>query len=200
MTNPVFERENNAENVTRRIVPVYRLSAGLNGKTMANAVRQGLDACMDFLPEPVPFYIREKYSLASATFAYESIHFPGNENDLLLARRKLIFEELYVLSCALGKMRSGIKLLPGRKLNIADKTEFFSALPFEMTNAQKRAVDDVFVDMTSGAKPMSRLVQGDVGSGKTAVAAAAALFCFKNGCQTALMAPTEILAPASSAE
>ena len=91
MTNPVFERENTAGNATRRIVPVYRLSAGLNGKTMANAVRQGLDSCMDFLPEPVPFYIREKYSLASATFAYESIHFPGNENDLLLARRKLIF-------------------------------------------------------------------------------------------------------------
>lgn len=194
LTNPEFEQENSAGRVTMCIVPIYSLTAGISKKLISGAVRQGLDACAGSLPEPVPAYIRNDYKLAAAPFAYESIHFPKNENDLAVARRKLIFEELYVLSCALGKMRSGRTVQKGRALEKRDLSEFSSVLSFELTGAQKRAIAEAFGDMTNGAHPMSRLVQGDVGSGKTVVAAACCWLCARSGAQAAVMAPTEILA------
>ncbi len=193
MTNPVFEKETNLPVTTRRIVPVYRMTAGLTQRAMMNAVRQGLEACGEELPERLPREVRERYHLAQTRFSYENIHFPRDLESLELARRRLIFEELFVLSCTLSFMRTRqLKKSPYRVKNV-DMGDFYRALPFALTGAQRRAVDDILRDM-AGDAPMSRLVQGDVGSGKTAVAAAAAFAAVRAGYQAAFMAPTEILA------
>lgn len=194
MTNPSFESEDKSGNTMLRIMPVYRLTSGLNQKAMANAVRQGLDTCTDRIVDVVPNNIREEYSLASAAFAFENIHFPKDIKELQIAREKLIFEEFYTLACALGRMKKGRIKVSGLKLKPQDVNELYEVLPFELTNAQKRAISDAFSDMTSGKSPMSRLIQGDVGSGKTVVAAACCWLCAKSGLQSAVMAPTEILA------
>ena len=193
MTNPVYEKEDAEGGVTGRIVPVYRMTAGLNQKTLMQAVRRGLDLCGGELPEILPEPIRRRCQLASAHYAYENIHFPRDFEGLELARNRLIFEELFVLACALGKIRGervregGIPI-PGR-----DPEEFWQSLPFSPTGAQRRAVRQALEDMSSGAV-MNRLVQGDVGSGKTLVAAALIWAVWKQGLGSAMMAPTEILA------
>ncbi len=194
MTNPAFEAVGKADSTMLRIMPIYRLTNGLNQKAMANAVRQGLNACADKFYDVVPNSVREKYSLASAAFSYENIHFPKDAKALSIARDKLIFEEFYVLACAMGKIKSGRKTEQGIKIHPVDINEFYETLPFELTGAQKRAISDAYKDMTAGKSPMSRLVQGDVGSGKTVVAAACCWLCARSGVQAAVMAPTEILA------
>ena len=193
MVNPAFERESSPPGVTRRIVPIYRMTAGLSQGRIAAAVRAGLDACGDLLPEQLPRAVREKYKLAQTRFAYENIHFPRDLESLELARRRLIFQELFVLSCTLSFMRSRQMEKDGRVITPPDMGRFYAALPFTLTGAQSRAIDEILSDMSSG-RPMSRLVQGDVGSGKTMVAAAAAYAVAMNGRQAAFMAPTEILA------
>lgn len=192
MANPVHERENAVGGVTGRIVPVYRLSAGLTQKLMMSSIRQSLDATGSELPEVLPDSVREKYQLAQAGFAFENIHFPADFTSLELARRRLIFEELFLLACALGKMKGSHSLTDGIRMAETDMSEFFSSLPFTPTGAQLRAVNDALKDMQSG-KAMNRLVQGDVGSGKTLVAAALIWYAWKNGQMSAFMAPTEIL-------
>jgi len=192
MANPVFEDEHTVGGVTGRIVPIYRLSAGLSQKLMMTAIRQSLDAARGEVPEVLPEAVRERYQLAQAAFAYENIHFPADFESLELARRRLIFEELFLLACALGKMRGTRSALDGIKFADTDMGEFYASLPFTPTGAQKRAIDDALRDMSSG-KAMNRLVQGDVGSGKTLVAAALIWHAWKNGCMSAFMAPTEIL-------
>lgn len=194
MTNPAFEIVGKADSTMLRIMPIYRLTNGLNQKAMANAVRQGLNACADKFYDVVPNSVREKYSLASAAFSYENIHFPKDAKALSIARDKLIFEEFYVLACAMGKIKGGRKTEKGIKISPVDINEFYETLPFELTGAQKRAISDAYKDMTAGKSPMSRLVQGDVGSGKTVVAAACCWLCARSGVQAAVMAPTEILA------
>lgn len=193
MTNPVFEREGSERGATGRIVPVYRLSAGLNQRTIAQAVRASLDLCGNELPDALPEEVRRRCSLADAVYAYENIHFPADFGALELARRRLIFEELFVLACALGTMRTERSRGSGIKLHPYDTEEFFATLPFSPTGAQRRAVAEALGDMASGTV-MNRLVQGDVGSGKTLVAAALLWQVWKNGCTGAFMAPTEILA------
>ena len=192
MANPVHEDETTVGGVTGRIVPLYRLSAGLTQKLMMSAIRQSLDAAGGELPEVLPESVREKYQLAQAGFAFENIHFPADFESLELARRRLIFEELFLLACALGKMKGSHSLSDGIKMGQTDMSEFFSSLPFTPTGAQLRAVKDALTDMQSG-KAMNRLVQGDVGSGKTLVAAALIWYAWKNGQMSAFMAPTEIL-------
>ncbi|MBQ7896463.1 MAG: ATP-dependent DNA helicase RecG [Oscillospiraceae bacterium] len=193
MVNPVFEREAETKGVTGRIVPVYRLTAGINQSSIVNGIRQSLDTCLDSLQDIIPESVRQRCRLASVRFSYENIHFPSSFEALDLARRRFIFEELFVLACALGKVRGQRKKADGIKLEKADINEFFSSLPFSPTGAQKRAIDDSINDMLSGAV-MNRLVQGDVGSGKTLVAAAAIWYIWKSGHMSAFMAPTEILA------
>ncbi len=193
MTNPVFEAEDRAGQSTARIVPVYGLTAGLSQKMLSSAVMQGLLACGDILPDPLPKGIQQEYNLAQSRFAYENIHFPGSFEELEIARRRLIFEEFFVLSCALNLMRGKRIRKEGRPIPCDNIDEFYNALPFSLTSAQKRAIEDIAGDMR-GNMPMSRLVQGDVGSGKTVVAAAACYFAVKAGHQAAFMAPTEILA------
>ena len=192
LTNPAFEREGSDKGVTGRIIPVYRLAAGLNQQSLRQAVRQGLDDCGESLPELLPESVRERQRLAPARYAYEQIHFPADFGTLELARRRLIFEELFVLSCALHDLRRKRVSGEGRRLPAADFEEFFRTLPFAPTGAQRRAVAEAAADMTGG-KVMSRLVQGDVGSGKTLVAAALIWFAHRGGCMSAFMAPTEIL-------
>ena len=193
LQNPVIEREDLPPAYTRRVVPIYRMTAGLSQKMMSNAVRQGLLKCGDELPEQLPESVVERWRLARTRFAYENIHFPRDIESLELARRRLIFEELFVLFCTLSLMRSRQQAKPGTRIAPPDMSPFWSALPFAPTGAQRRAVEDILRDL-SGTRPMSRLIQGDVGSGKTAVAAAAAYAVIKNGHQAAFMAPTEILA------
>ena len=193
MVNPVYEREGAENGVTGRIVPVYRLTAGLNQRTVMQAVRQGLVECAGLLPEALPEAVRERQRLVQTRYAYENIHFPADFGALELARRRLIFEELFVLACALSDMRRQRVDDDGLRLPPAELEEFWSTLPFSPTGAQRRAAEQAVADMTSG-KAMSRLVQGDVGSGKTLVAAALIWFCCRGGYTSAFMAPTEILA------
>ncbi|SMC72009.1 ATP-dependent DNA helicase RecG [Papillibacter cinnamivorans] len=193
MANPVFEREGAPRFSTGRIVPVYRLTAGLSSLIIARAVDRGLEACGDILPDPLPDALRERHGLAHARFAYETIHFPPSFEALKTARHRLIFEEFFILSLGLGLLRGRRGREDGLRLHPADPGDFFRRLPFSPTGAQKRAVDDAVSDMLSGV-PMNRLIQGDVGSGKTVCAAACAWFAAQSGYQSALMVPTEILA------
>jgi ATP-dependent DNA helicase RecG len=195
MQNPVLElgRTQGRGKLTGVIVPVYALTAGISQNIMANAVRQGLEACGDELPDALPRVVRERHGLAHARFSYDNIHFPADFEALELARRRLIFEELFTLSVAMKMMRDGRAVKAGKTLDGAGAEEFFSALPFAPTGAQRRAVRQAADDMSSG-KAMNRLVQGDVGSGKTVVAAACCYLAWRSGCQSAMMAPTELLA------
>ena len=193
MTNPVFEREDRERTRTGRIVPIYRLTAGISQNVLANSIRQGLLACGDLLPDPLPPSVQERYKLAQSRYSYENVHFPKDFESLELARRRLIFEEFFVLSCALDRFRRESTEKAGHAFSDTDISEFYRVLPFELTGAQKRAIGDAIADMTKPV-PMSRLIQGDVGSGKTAVAAAVIYAAYKNGYQSAFMAPTEILA------
>ena len=193
MTNPVFEPESAPHGVTGCIVPIYRLTSGISQKIITDAVRSGLAACGDRLPETLPEEIRTRYQLCQARFAYENIHFPGDLAALDIARRRLIFEELFVLVCALGRLRHGRSQASCAPMEPRNPEDFFARLPFSPTGAQRRAIRDTFSDMCAG-QPMNRLIQGDVGSGKTLVAAACAWLCTANGRQAAFMAPTGILA------
>ena len=192
MTNPLFEREG-SQQVTGRIMPVYPLTAGVSQSLLSRAVRQGLDACADGLDDCLPEQTRLAHQLCHIRYAYENIHFPADEEALAIARRRLVFEELFLLTLGLRLLRSRRAGAQGPHCEALDLTPFYSALPFSLTNAQRRAISDILRDMTA-QRPMNRLCQGDVGSGKTMIAAAAIYFAAKNGLQSALMAPTGILA------
>ena len=162
MTNPVFETEARQGAVTGRILPVYRLTKGVTQKLLRSMARQALDACGDELPDILPPTLREKHRLAQARFAFENIHFPRDEQALEQARQRLVFEELFVLSCALERLRAVRKRSEGIPITPRPAEEFWKTLPFRPTAAQKRAVDEALADMASG-RPMSRLRRGDVG-------------------------------------
>lgn len=193
MTNPVFEREGSDQGKVGKIVPIYRVCSGITQRNISLGIRQGLDVCGELLPDSLPASVRERNGLAQARYAYENIHFPADFGALELARRRLIFEELFVLACALGRMHKDRTKDSGLKLTEYDTDEFWKTLPFSPTGAQRRAVEASMRDMASGAV-MNRLVQGDVGSGKTLVAAALFWQVWKNGYKGVFMAPTEILA------
>ncbi len=192
MTNPVVEPEGRRE-ATGRIVPVYPLTAGVSQLILSRSIRQGLNACADILPDVLPDEIRREHQLCRAGYAYENIHFPETAEALDLARRRLAFEELFLFTLGLRRLRRRREEVEVEPFRPVDMGEFYNALPFNLTEAQRRCVEEALADMASG-RPMNRLCQGDVGSGKTMVAAACAYFCVKNGRQAALMAPTEILA------
>lgn len=173
------------------LIPKYPLTAGLtnnmvsqNVKTALTIVKQG---------ESLPQSIREQYSLLPKADAVQKIHFPKSCGEYTAARRRLVFEELLTLKLGLSMLRSRGRKSSGAPMTDKDMGEFYAALPFELTGAQRRAVEDCISDMKKG-HPMNRLLQGDVGSGKTMVAAAAAYFSYLNGFQTLVMAPTEVLA------
>lgn len=193
MLNPVFERHDAKDGITGRIMPIYRLTSSLSQKDIYQAVRYTLDGCSDAISDILPEDVILRQKLARAKYAYENIHFPASFEALDLSRRRLIFEELFVLACALGKMRGERTKSEGITFKPVDFSSFYSSLPFSLTGAQKRAIDEASNDMTSGSV-MNRLIQGDVGSGKTVVAAALCYMTYLNGKMSAFMAPTEILA------
>ena len=193
MINPLFEPENAQASLTGRIVPVYRLTSGISQKMLIGAIKRGLNECIDQLPDVLPSSVAEKAQLCKVPYAYENIHFPAGYGALELARRRLIFEELFVLTCALSRMKSSRQKKSGILVSTPRLDRFYSTLPFMLTSAQKRAIEDCTRDMSSGMA-MNRLVQGDVGSGKTVVAAACIWCANEGGLQSAFMAPTEILA------
>ena len=191
MTNPVFEREGTAR-FTGLIMPVYPLTAGISNNLLAGLTRRAVDACLDGLPEVLPAQVRKDHQLCQTQFARKNIHYPATCEELAIARRRLVFEELFVLTCGLAQLKDRRSQGSGRRLS-GEPGEFAALLPFAPTRAQRRAMEDIAADLKSG-KAMNRLVQGDVGSGKTAVAAFGAWTAAKNGVQCALMAPTELLA------
>lgn len=173
--------------------PIYRQTQGLSSRMMENSVKNAFELLPDAMRDPIPEPIRMEHALCHLRFALENIHLPGSMENLEIARRRLIFEELLVLQLGLLRLKGRCRAESRLKLKTDYSTEFYSLLSFAPTNAQKRAVKESVADMMSGY-PMSRLIQGDVGSGKTAVAAALCYSAIKGGMQAALMAPTEILA------
>ena len=192
MTNPVFEVLDSAPVTTRRILPIYPLTAGLSNAAVLKAVRQALAIC-DTPPEIIPEPVRQEFGILSADRAYTAIHEPASMAEAEMAKKRLIFEEFFVFSAGLSLMRASRAEKKAEPYQNVDLMPFHLALPFRLTDAQNCAIGEIVEDLRKGA-PMNRLVQGDVGSGKTMVAAAAAYLAAKNGKQIALMAPTEILA------
>lgn len=194
MVNPVTETNKTAAEKTGAIIPVYPATAGLNQTAIRNALRTAFDSLSEMPPEIIPSDIREKYGLMTIDRALRSIHMPENIDDYNAARRRLAFEELFVQQaglCVLSGERKKYNAAPFG--NVHCIAEFAKALPFELTNAQKRVINEICTDLMRRT-PMNRLVQGDVGSGKTMVAAAVMYAAVRSGFQAALMAPTEILA------
>ncbi len=192
MTNPLVEKvgENRS---TGRIVPLYPLTAGISNNLIAGLARRALENCLGEREESLPLSVRRTHHLCTREYAYRNIHFPGSWEELETARRRLGFEELFSLACGMALLRRFRDRGEGPRLPQGGLEEFEALLPFSLTAAQRRSIREAAADMASG-RPMNRLVQGDVGSGKTMVAAACAFLAFRGGWQSALMAPTEILA------
>ncbi|MBQ4534391.1 MAG: DEAD/DEAH box helicase, partial [Ruminococcus sp.] len=176
------------------IQPVYRLTHGLSVSMVRTNMRQALNLLHDESIETLPESIISRYGLSPLGWALENIHFPESEAASETARKRLAFDELLKLQLGMSMMKSRSRRNTAFKMDEnVDYQEFERNLPFEMTGDQQKAVREIISDMCRDI-PMNRLLQGDVGSGKTAVAAAACYFAAKNGVQAALMAPTEILA------
>ena len=190
MVNPTIE---NAEdgNVTGKIIPVYHVGKGIGRKTLQKMLQTAIDTYLPLFPEVLPQSVIEKYNLMSAQDTILNIHFPTDYETLKKARDRIVFEEFFLFQLSIAKMKH-LGKRQGEKFDVID-SEFESRLPFSLTDAQIKVVNDLKNDFKSGYA-MNRLVQGDVGSGKTAVAAYGIYLAAKNGYQSAMMAPTEILA------
>ena len=171
---------------------VYPQTEGLSSTVIAKCIRQLLSHA-ELLPDPLPEEMLKKYRLLSKADAVRAIHCPATEEEAFAARRRLIYEELLVLQLGIGRMKNRGSASTGAPMQRLDPAPFWASLPFSPTGAQRRAVDEILTDL-SGSTSMNRLLQGDVGSGKTLVAAAAIWACIRSGYQAALLAPTEILA------
>lgn len=177
------------------LYPVYPLTAGITSRIVSANVEQAFALMGDIFEDFLPHDIRQKHQLCQLEFALRQIHRPRDMKNAEIAKRRLIFDEFLMLSLALSSIRVENRATAGYQMdkNCGNTEEFYRSLPFEPTGAQKRAIAEAVGDMCRDV-PMNRLVQGDVGSGKTLVAAACCWFACQNGCQSALMAPTEILA------
>ncbi len=189
MTSPRFTP---AGEQTERFRPVYPQTAGLNSAAIGKLIKNAFDLCSP-VEDCLPRGLREKYCLIGRDEALRNIHFPKSEDLLSEAKRRYAFEELLKLQLGLSRLKIKARQSSPAKIERDFTREFISSLPFKLTGAQLRAINDCKADMASGVT-MNRLLQGDVGSGKTAVAAAVIYNCVKNGFQAALMAPTEVLA------
>jgi len=192
MHSPIFE-ETDKNLLTGHIFPIYSLSSGLTQKNVTMAVCEALKYSNDF-DETLPESIRQKYKLCSLSYAIKNIHFPKDSDALKIARRRLAFEELFIFQTALKFLkddRTNTSSIPLLKTDILPS--FLNSLPYPLTNAQNRVVKEIENDIKIDT-PMCRLLQGDVGCGKTTIAAAAMLVCAMSGYTSAMMAPTEILA------
>ena len=190
MVNPQVRTE--AQITAAPFEAVYPQTEGLTSSAIAKCVRQLLPHA-ELLPDPLPSEMLKKYRLLSKADAVRAIHCPATEEEAFAARRRLIYEELLVLQLGIGRMKNHGAASTGAPMKKADASPFWESLSFSPTGAQRRAVEEILTDM-SGETSMNRLLQGDVGSGKTLVAAAAIWACIRAGYQAALLAPTEILA------
>lgn len=194
MTNPSIQKNLKGGIFSENFIPKYTLTKGLTQGVVQKIIVQALTFAKEHTEETLSMEIRKKYHLCELLYALENIHFPMGEQELGAAKKRLAFEELFYLMLGLGKLKLQQKKVAGPKLvNYKIAEEFAKKLPFSLTDAQKRVTRDICHDFKEGYQ-MNRLVQGDVGSGKTMVAAMAMLICAKSGYQAVLMAPTEILA------
>ena len=196
VSSPEFESmEKETLESSGKIIPIYPTTKGMSQKILRKLMAQAVEGMKDRLKDGLPQWVRKQYQLAERNFAIENIHFPQDENSFFLARRRLVFEELYLLQTALFRLKE--QVTEGKSGPLLDakkgRAEIEAALPFSLTDAQKTVLEEIEADFGSG-RVMNRLVQGDVGSGKTAVAAVACYETIANGYQAALMAPTEVLA------
>ena len=180
-----------------RIVPIYPLNENLSIKTLRKAIFNAISTYKKIIPTVLPDYLIKKYELLEKKEAVEQIHFPQSMEMLEKARFSLVFEELFIIQLKLARLRDeNRKNNTAIPLKIKEKglvKKFIQNLPFDLTNAQNHAIEDILKDLNS-TEPMQRLLQGDVGSGKTVVATIMLLAAVENGYQGAIMAPTEILA------
>ncbi len=192
-SDEVFENDN--LNLAR-IVPIYTLSENLNIKTLRKAINNALNDYSFQIKNLIPEEIIKQYNLMNRFEALKKIHFPPSQEELDRARYTLVFEELFLLQMKLGLMRQDYSKNKTMKISISDDglvKKFINSLPFTLTDAQYSAINEILNDINAD-KPMQRLLQGDVGSGKTVVATCMLLAAVENGYQSAIMAPTEILA------
>ena len=190
MVNPQVRTDAQVESIP--FEAVYPQTEGLSSGVIAKCVRQLLPHA-ELLPDPLPPEMLQKYRLLSKAEAVRAIHCPASEEEAFAARRRLIYEELLILQLGIGRMKNRGAANTGAPMQKMDPEPFWALLPFSPTGAQRRAVEEILTDM-AGETSMNRLLQGDVGSGKTLVAAAAIWACIHSGYQAALLAPTEILA------
>ena len=190
MVNPQVRTDAQVESIP--FEAVYPQTEGLSSGVIAKCVRQLLPHA-ELLPDPLPPEMLQKYRLLSKAEAVRAIHCPASEEEAFAARRRLIYEELLILQLGIGRMKNRGAARTGAPMQKMSLEPFWALLPFSPTGAQRRAVKEILTDM-AGETSMNRLLQGDVGSGKTLVAAAAIWACIRSGYQAALLAPTEILA------
>jgi len=195
--NPVYEKADKEEfKNTMKIVPVYHATANLTQNIIRSVIKNALELVVGNMEDVLPVWVRKKYCLCDINYAFSNIHFPRNEGDIKNARYRLVFEELFLLQLGLLSIKTvlfdgkeGIAFEPNRKV----MEDFIDSIGFKLTNAQKKVWEEIEKDMES-SRVMNRLVQGDVGSGKTIIAALALVKAVKSGYQGAMMVPTEILA------
>lgn len=193
MRNPTFEPLDQTGLTTNCILPIYPLTEGISNNVIRKAVQAVLDNCLSQVEEILPEKAISEFGLTEPRTAYRDIHCPPSFEALEAAKKRLVFEEFFVFSCGLSLMRARRATVHRRPMGHVHLEDFYAALPFSLTGAQQRAISEICADFRRDI-PMNRLLQGDVGSGKTMVAAAAMVCAAQNGLQSALMAPTEILA------
>ena len=194
MKSPVFD-EDGVDKNTGKIVPIYPLTYNLSQNVLRKIIEAGINEVYGNLEENLPEYIIDKYKLIDINDAYKYIHFPASNSDFIRAKNRLVFEELLALQLALFRLKEGQKFdEKGIKFDAnVNMQDVIDTLPFTLTNAQKRVLDEINSDMEKDTA-MNRLLQGDVGSGKTVVSIIAAYKAVRSGYQVAIMAPTAILA------
>ena len=190
MVNPIVRTALQVQQAP--LLPVYPQTEGLSSLQISKCIAQLLDH-VELLPEPLPEDMLKKYRLPGKAEAVRAIHAPRSADEAYAARRRLIYEELLTLQLGIARMKERNVAAAGAPMRRIDPTPFLQTLPFAPTGAQRRAAGEILADL-AGQHPMNRLLQGDVGSGKTLVAAVAIWAAIQNGYQAALMAPTEILA------
>lgn len=198
VTGGFTRKEMNSPQVIRadaesKILPLYHLTEGLTNPMIITNVREAITGVGHLLVDYMPREILLENKLCTREYAVENLHFPMDDRAVLLAKKRMAFDEFFFLRLGMCYLKNRQRTKTVFDMKAVSISPFEKSLPFELTNAQKKAISEIFGDMLGGF-PMNRLVQGDVGSGKTAVAAAACYFAAKNGYQAALMAPTEILA------
>ena len=174
--------------------PVYRQTAGINSKKISSLVKNALELLPESVSETLPAKVINENNLCSFDFALRNIHFPKNRQCLEMARRRIIFEEIFIYQHGIKLIKKNSKIKTDIKIKDEYSKEFSEFLPFKLTGAQNNAISECIRDIKGSEFSMNRLLQGDVGSGKTAVAASVAYTVAKNGYQVAIMAPTELLA------